>query len=148
MRIGRAEIEANPDGIALGGAVLEALAMAGQVTRAKVAAEEASQDPEAAREDGNAPHMQWQVRSAFSPGTRATLNVSIFHVGRIEQFPVDAYTRADVSAEWRFTGRLSAMAIAQNLFDAAHAESAGVRSLLVVTQVPRSAGLRLRVAFP
>lgn len=37
MRIGRAEIEANPAGIALGGAVLEALAMAGQVTRAKVA---------------------------------------------------------------------------------------------------------------
>ena len=37
MRIGRAEIEANPDGIALGGAVLEALAMAGQVTRAKLA---------------------------------------------------------------------------------------------------------------
>lgn len=37
MRIGRAEIEANPDGIALGGAIMDALAMAGQVTRAKLA---------------------------------------------------------------------------------------------------------------
>lgn len=33
MRIGRAEIEANPDGIALGGPMLEALAIAGQLSR-------------------------------------------------------------------------------------------------------------------
>jgi hypothetical protein len=33
MRIGRAEIEANPDGIALGGAFIEALALAGQINR-------------------------------------------------------------------------------------------------------------------
>ena len=37
MRIGRSEIEANPDGVALGGAVIEALAMAGQITRAAIA---------------------------------------------------------------------------------------------------------------
>ena len=37
MRIGRAEIEANPDGIALGGAFIEALAVAGQVKRDKLA---------------------------------------------------------------------------------------------------------------
>ena len=90
---------------------------------------------------------QWQVRSAFSPVTRATLNVAIFHVGPLEQFQVDAYTRADVSAEWRFTSRLSAMAIGQNLFDAAHAEFAGAGSLLLATQVPRSASLRLRWTF-
>ena len=107
----------------------------------------ASQDPAAASEDGSAPRTQWQVRSAFSPGTRATLNVAIFHVGPLEQFQVDAYTRADVSAEWRFTSRLSAMAIGQNLFDAAHAEFAGAGSLLLATQVPRSASLRLRWTF-
>jgi hypothetical protein len=33
MRIGRSEIDANPDGIALGGAVLEALALVGQISR-------------------------------------------------------------------------------------------------------------------
>lgn len=33
MRIGRREIEANPDGISIGGPVLEALAMAGQFSR-------------------------------------------------------------------------------------------------------------------
>jgi hypothetical protein len=36
MRIGRSEIEANPDGIALGGTVIELLAVAGQITRAKL----------------------------------------------------------------------------------------------------------------
>jgi hypothetical protein len=34
MRIGKAEIEANPDGIALRGAMVEALALAGQLSRA------------------------------------------------------------------------------------------------------------------
>ena len=107
----------------------------------------ASLDPAAASEDGSAPRTQWQLRSAFSPGPRATLNVAVFHVGPLEQLQVDAYTRADVTAEWRFTSRLSAMAIGQNLFDAAHAEFAGAGSLLLATQVPRSASLRLRWTF-
>jgi iron complex outermembrane receptor protein len=103
-----------------------------------------SLDPFAAHEDGTAPRAQWQVRSMFSPISRATLNVMIFHVGRLEQLNVAAYTRADVSAEWRFTSRLSAMAIGQNLLDAAHAEFGGTGSVLLPTQVPRSASLRLR----
>ena len=37
MRIGRAEIEANPDGIALGGAFLEALKLAGVLSRESLA---------------------------------------------------------------------------------------------------------------
>ena len=37
MRIGRAEIEANPDGIALGGAFLEALSLIGVLTRKSLA---------------------------------------------------------------------------------------------------------------
>jgi len=37
MRIGRAEIEANPDGIALQGAMIEALNMAGMITRETLA---------------------------------------------------------------------------------------------------------------
>jgi hypothetical protein len=36
MRIGKAEIEANPDGIALRGAMIEALAMVGQLSRASM----------------------------------------------------------------------------------------------------------------
>jgi iron complex outermembrane receptor protein len=107
----------------------------------------ASQDPLAAAEDGSAPNAQWQVRSAFSPAPRVTLNAALLHVGALEQFQVAAYTRADVSAEWRFTNRLSAMAIGQNLFDRAHAEFGGAGSFLLVTQVPRSASLRLRWTF-
>ena len=37
MRIGRSEIEANPDGISIGGPFLEALAMAGQLSREQLA---------------------------------------------------------------------------------------------------------------
>jgi hypothetical protein len=37
MRIGRSEIEANPDGIAIGGAMIEALALTGQFSRASLA---------------------------------------------------------------------------------------------------------------
>jgi hypothetical protein len=37
MRIGKSEIEANPDGIALSGAMIEALALIGQISRASLA---------------------------------------------------------------------------------------------------------------
>jgi hypothetical protein len=73
-----------------------------------------------------------------------TLGVAIFHVGPLEQLQVAAYTRADVNAEWRLTRRLSIMAIGQNHLDAAHAEYGGTGSLLLPTQVARSASLRLR----
>jgi outer membrane receptor protein involved in Fe transport len=60
---------------------------------------------------------------------------------------VVAYTRADVSAEWRFTSDLSVMAIGQNILDAAHRESTGNGSLLLATEVRRSASVRLRWTF-
>ncbi|MEP7310637.1 MAG: TonB-dependent receptor [Acidobacteriota bacterium] len=106
-----------------------------------------SQDPAAGRDEGSAPRSQWQVRSSFSPLDRATLGVAIFHVGPIEQLLVDAYTRADISAEWRFTRRLAVTATGQNLFEAAHAEFAGAGSFLMVTQIPRSANLQVRWVF-
>jgi iron complex outermembrane receptor protein len=103
-----------------------------------------SLDPLAGTDDGSTPQMQWQLRSTFSPSPRATVGVAFFHVGQIEPLHVNAYTRADLSAEWRFNSRLSAMAIGQNLFDATHAEFGGVSSLLLATQVPRGVSLRLR----
>ena len=85
----------------------------------------ASQDPTAAVSDGSAPRAQWRLASVFSPAARATVNVAIFHVGPLEQLQVAAYTRADISAEWRFTSQLSLTAIGQNLLNAAHTEFAG-----------------------
>ena len=107
----------------------------------------ASQDLAAVSADGSAPGTQWQVRSSYSPDVHATLDLAIFHVGALTELQVGAYTRADISAEWRFTNRLSVKAIGQNLFDEAHAEFGGAGSLLLSTQVPRSASLRLRWAF-
>jgi iron complex outermembrane recepter protein len=106
-----------------------------------------SQDAAGDTRDASAPQTQWQLRSAFTPGTRATVSVALFHVGPLEELGVDAYTRADITAEWRFTRRLSVMAIGHNLFDAAHAEFGGADSVLLATQMPRSGSLRLRWTF-
>jgi iron complex outermembrane receptor protein len=106
-----------------------------------------SQDPVVASEDGSAPRAQWQLRSAFSPVGRATLDVAILHVGPLERLQIAGYTRADVTAEWQFTSRLSVMAVGQNLFNAAHAEFGGATGLLSATQVPRSVNMRLRWTF-
>ncbi len=106
-----------------------------------------SLDPDAAFEDGSAPRHQWRVRSSYSPGTRATVNLAISRVGPLEQLHVDPYMRADINLEVRFTDRLSVMAIGQNLFEAAHFEFGGADALVQAAQVPRSAGVRLRWTF-
>jgi iron complex outermembrane receptor protein len=107
----------------------------------------ASQDPTATGQDGSSPGSQWQLRAEFKPATRAAVNAAIYHVGRLEQVQVAAYTRADLSAEWRFTNQLSVKAIGQHLLAHSHAEFGGVNSLLLATEVPRSVSLRLRWAF-
>jgi len=106
-----------------------------------------SQDPTAAVTDSSAPRAQWRVASSFSPASRATVNLAIFHVGTLEQLQVEAYTRADISAEWRFNSRLSLTAIGQNLLNAEHVEFAGTAWLVQTTQVPRSVSLRMRWAL-
>lgn len=106
-----------------------------------------SQDPDAQFEDRTAPRQQWRVRSSFSPAARATVNIAVSHVDPLELLLVEAYTRADINLEVRFTDRLSVMAIGQNLFKAAHFEFGGADALVQATQVPRSAGVRLRWTF-
>jgi outer membrane receptor protein involved in Fe transport len=107
----------------------------------------ASLDATSAAYDGNAPRHQWQLRSGFSIGRRGTLDAMVLHVGRLEQTQIAAYTRADVRAEWRVTEHLSAIAVGQNLLDAAHSEFAGPVTFLMATQIPRSASARLRWTF-
>ena len=104
----------------------------------------ASRDPSAAVADASAPTTQWQLRSVALPTSSITLTAGLFYVGPLVQLAVDGYTRADVSVEWRFSRRLAVMAIGQNLLDAAHGEFGTANTLLLATQVPRSASLRLR----
>jgi iron complex outermembrane receptor protein len=106
-----------------------------------------SSDTTAATADGDAPRHKWQLRSEFSPGTRARLSMAIFRTGPLARLAVDAYTRADVNAEWRFTNELSAMVVGQNLLDEAHTEFRGSNTLLLETMVPRSVTARLRWTF-
>ncbi len=107
----------------------------------------ASHDPLATRVGATGPKAQWQLRSTFSPVSRVTLHAAIFHAAARQQFQVPAYTRADVSAEWRVTSRLAVMAVGQNLLDESHPEFVGNGALLLATEVRRSAGVRLRWTF-
>jgi iron complex outermembrane receptor protein len=104
----------------------------------------ASTDPNAARDDGNTATSQWSLAVTYSPSSRAALHLALGHLGRLEQLQVPAYTRADVTVDWRLTPRLAVMVIGQNLLTASHAEFAGVDDLLQFTQVSRSATVRFR----
>jgi iron complex outermembrane recepter protein len=106
-----------------------------------------SRDPQAAQADGSAPTTQWQARSSVTLGPRATLAAALFHVGRLDSLAVPAYTRADGTAEWRFSQHLSAMLIGQNLLEPAHREFDASSFLTMATQIPRGVSVRLRWTF-
>ncbi len=106
-----------------------------------------SLDVAAATFDASAPRHKWHLRSSLSRGAHATVNLSVFRVGSLEELRVPAWTRVDLNAEWRFTSRLSAMVVGQNLLDEAHTEFSGARALLAETQVRRGAAVRLRWTF-
>ena len=104
----------------------------------------ASIDPAASSSDGDAPGLQWQLRTVVAPVTGLTLMGALYHVGPLAQLAIDGYTRADVTAEWRFSRQLSVMVTGQNLLDPAHPEFSSANSLVMATQVPRSVSLGFR----
>lgn len=91
MRIGRAEIEANPDGISLGGPLLEALALTGSLTR------EALADPQSsAMKQGVARY------AAMLAATSAYLAVTAADESRAGQLQAGrSYLRANLEAAAR-----------------------------------------------
>jgi len=100
-----------------------------------------SRDAAAASFDGNAPSHQGQLHSTVRLGSRTEVNAALFRMGALRSAGVPAYTRADAGVEVRLTGRLSAVAAARNLFDAAHTEY--VAGSVVSTQIPRSGSIFL-----
>jgi len=96
-----------------------------------------------ARDDGNTPNHQWSLRPAVTLGTRVDLNATVLRVGRIASLEVPAYTRADVRAEWKVTGRWSLVFAGQNLFGDPHAEFAGAELATTPMLIPRQINGRL-----
>lgn len=88
MRIGRAEIEASPDGISLGGPLLETLALMGSLTRESLA------DPQSsAMQQGKARY------EAMLAATPAYLTVTASDEGRAGQLQAGrSYLRANLQA--------------------------------------------------
>jgi iron complex outermembrane recepter protein len=103
----------------------------------------ASHDQAASLFDGNAPTEQWQLHSAWWLGRRWQVDGSLFHVGRLRQLDVPAYTRVDLRLEVKLSKVLTLVAAGQNLLDPAHAEFANGNTGLTATLVPRTADLRL-----
>src|SRR5206468_870954 len=106
-----------------------------------------SHDPIAAVTDATTPRNQWQLHSTVLATPRASVDLALFYVGRLEQREVSSYTRGDIHVEWQFTNHLTAAVIGQNLFDAARTQFSTASSFVVSTQVPRSASIRLRWTF-
>ena len=67
----------------------------------------------------------------------------IFHSGRLRRIGIGSYTRADVRFAMPLAKGLTLSAVAQNLFDPAHAEFAGVGAIVTPTRIPRSARIQL-----
>jgi len=121
----------------------------GSVTTFRYTPKLAPESTDAAARDGdaNAPTMQGNLRVTFSPTTRFSVTGSVYHVGRLKRLGVEAYQRADLTAEWQWTDQVSVMAIGQNLLDASHPEFSGADALLSATEMPRSIAVRLRWTF-
>ncbi|MBN8945170.1 MAG: twin-arginine translocation pathway signal protein [Rhizobiales bacterium] len=97
MRIGRREIEANPDGISLGGPMLEGLSIIGQLSRRQLA-----EVGSPAFEKGEAMYR------AMLAGTPAYLTVAAPDAGRIGTFAAgQTYLRANLAATSLERDRLS-----------------------------------------
>jgi iron complex outermembrane receptor protein len=106
-----------------------------------------SGDSVSASYDGDAPGVQWQARSAVSVTSRLQLDALLFHAGALRGLEVPAYTRADVRAEVHLTRQVSAVFVAQNMFDPRHVEFASIGGFVAATQIPRSVKVQLRWHF-
>lgn len=102
----------------------------------------ASRDPNALRNDGNAPAHQWNLHSSWTIAPRIEIDGRLFHVGRLRTLNIPAYTRADARVEVKVSRPMSIILTGQNLLERSHAEFADIRGV-TATLVPRSASVRL-----
>lgn len=107
----------------------------------------ASADERVANSDGNAPSHQWSLRPAVMVGSRVEVDAMVLRVSRIASLEVPAYTRTDVRAEWKVTGRWSFVVAGQNLFGDPHAEFAGAGLATTPMLIPRQINGRLLWRF-
>lgn len=68
------------------------------------------------------PSHYWSIRSSYDLGGGHEFDVALRHVGALPRPAVPAYTAVDVRYGWRVRPGLDLSLIAQNLFDARHAE--------------------------
>lgn len=89
-------------------------------------------------EERSSPRHMAQLRSYLDLGPRWELDGALYHVDRIPQLGVPAYTRFDLGLTWYSGGSTRVSLRGQNLLDAGHAEASGA-------QVPRNLHLQVSV---
>jgi iron complex outermembrane receptor protein len=89
-------------------------------------------------EESSSPRHMAQLRSYLDLGPRWELDGALYHVDRIPQLGVPAYTRLDMGVTWYSGGSTRLSLRGQNLLDAGHAEASGA-------QVPRNVHLQVSV---
>jgi iron complex outermembrane receptor protein len=91
-------------------------------------------------EESSSPRHMAQLRSYLDIGDRLELDGALYHVDRIPQLGVPAYTRMDLGLGWQ-SGKHTRVALwAQNLLDVGHTEASGA-------VVPRNVHLQLSFDF-
>jgi iron complex outermembrane receptor protein len=103
----------------------------------------ASRDEAMAVYDGDAPRLQWLVRSLLRIGA-TECDLLVAHAGALTNLAVPAYTRVDLRVERPLGRGVSAAIVGRNLSDRAHLEYAPSGILQIATEVPRSLSFQLR----
>lgn len=89
-------------------------------------------------EETSSPRHLAQLRSYLDIGNNTEFNAAVYHVDRIPQLNIDAYTRVDLGLAWRVGSNLRLELWGQNLLEASHAEASGAL-------VPR--GVQARMSY-
>ncbi|MFC5568948.1 TonB-dependent receptor plug domain-containing protein [Lysobacter yangpyeongensis] len=80
-----------------------------------------SNDAQAPAASGNNPSHSWQLRSSWDISPRATLDMGLRHVGKLDNNAVPAYTVLDARLGWQLRDGLELSLSGRNLLDP-HAE--------------------------
>ncbi|MGH9356123.1 MAG: TonB-dependent receptor domain-containing protein, partial [Terriglobia bacterium] len=96
---------------------------------------------------GDNPRNQFQIRSNLDLPHRFQFDTNLYYVDRLVSQNVPAYTRLDAQLTWKTAESLEVSIVGQNLLTPRHMEFNGPEDLVLSTEIPRSAYLKLTWRF-
>jgi len=98
----------------------------------------ASLDPTSEDHEGDNPRHQAQLHSYLRLSRNFDVDASLYHVSRLMNQPIPAYTRLDARVGWQVREALDLSLGLQNLLDNRHPEFEGFDTGVITSQVKRS----------